>query len=359
MKLSSFFVGAALGAVVAAVPTPAPLEPASAASTLVVELRAVGNALVEALITNTGSQDLHLLSQGTFLDASPVEKLTVLTSTQTKPPFLGIRKRILTSNLNSTAFTSLPAHSSLKTRINLAALHDLSPGGHYTVHTAGVISYTLSTSATALRAAAYKSNTLTLAVDGAAAGAVARALKRRAAETLLKSDCGRNAPAIKSALATCASLATAAAAAASSAPASKFASYFRNTDAGTRATVAARYAAVAAECGTTAGGATSMSCTDSWGGCEAGVLAYTVPSVNAVVNCPLYFTEFGTVSKVCHAQDQATTTLHEMTHAPGVYSPGTEDNGYGYESVRELGAEMALGNADTYALFANAVYAGC
>jgi deuterolysin len=55
----------------------------------------------------------------------------------------------------------------------------------------------------------------------------------------------------------------------------------------------------------------------------------------------------------CHAQDQATTTLHEFTHAPGVYSPGTEDNGYGYDAATALSADAALNNADSYALYAN------
>ena len=55
----------------------------------------------------------------------------------------------------------------------------------------------------------------------------------------------------------------------------------------------------------------------------------------------------------CHAQDQATTTLHEFTHAPGVYQPGTEDLGYGYDAASQLSAQDALNNADSYALYAN------
>ncbi|KAK3081150.1 hypothetical protein LTS18_009764, partial [Coniosporium uncinatum] len=51
--------------------------------------------------------------------------------------------------------------------------------------------------------------------------------------------------------------------------------------------------------------------------------------------------------------DQATTVLHEMTHAPGVYRPGTQDVGYGYSLARRLSATQALRNADTFALYAN------
>jgi len=59
------------------------------------------------------------------------------------------------------------------------------------------------------------------------------------------------------------------------------------------------------------------------------------------------------LTSTCHAQDQATTTLHEFTHAPGVYSPGTQDNGYGYSAATALSASRALLNADSYALYAN------
>lgn len=53
------------------------------------------------------------------------------------------------------------------------------------------------------------------------------------------------------------------------------------------------------------------------------------------------------------AQDQATTVLHEFTHAPGVYAPGTDDHGYGYAASTALSASAALNNADSYALYAN------
>ena len=53
------------------------------------------------------------------------------------------------------------------------------------------------------------------------------------------------------------------------------------------------------------------------------------------------------------AQDQATTVLHEFAHAPGVYSPGTDDLGYGYAAATALTTAQALNNADSFALYAN------
>jgi hypothetical protein len=48
--------------------------------------------------------------------------------------------------------------------------------------------------------------------------------------------------------------------------------------------------------------------------------------------------------------------LHEETHAPGVYSPGTEDNGYGYSAATSLSSYDAVLNADSYALYANGMF---
>jgi deuterolysin len=45
--------------------------------------------------------------------------------------------------------------------------------------------------------------------------------------------------------------------------------------------------------------------------------------------------------------------LHEETHAPDVYAPGTLDNAYGYDAAIDLSTDAAVNNADTYALYAN------
>lgn len=90
-----------------------------------------------------------------------------------------------------------------------------------------------------------------------------------------------------------------------------------------------------------------------YGYCDPNVLAYTIPSTNEIVNCPIYYSALPALTRSCHAQDQATTTLHEMTHAPAVYSPGTQDNGYGYAAATALSSARAVLNADSYALYAN------
>lgn len=106
---------------------------------------------------------------------------------------------------------------------------------------------------------------------------------------------------------------------------------------------------VVTECGSTTSGSTDYHCSDIYGGCSSNVLAYTVPSVGVIVNCPLYFSALPALTSSCHAQDQATTTLHEMTHAVC----GTDDLAYGYSAAVQLSASQSVNNADSYALYAN------
>ena len=92
-------------------------------------------------------------------------------------------------------------------------------------------------------------------------------------------------------------------------------------------------------------------------GCSSNVLAYTVPSDSFISYCNLFFTALPALTSSCHGQDQATTALHEETHAGSVYSPGTDDLGYGYAAATRLTTAQALNNADSYALFANGTFA--
>ena len=164
---------------------------------------------------------------------------------------------------------------------------------------------------------------------------------------------------LTTALANCAKLASAAADTAANAHGTIFAEYFKVDDRTTRNTVAARLRAVAQDCGNTGRGATTTHCTDQYGGCSSQVLAYTVPNRNYISYCGIFFSQLTPLADTCHQQDQATTILHEETHADGVYSPGTEDNGYGYSAATALSSSQAVMNADSYALYANAINLDC
>lgn len=259
-----------------------------------------------------------------------------------------------TSSLTDDSFKSIAAGETIEVEIELAELYDLSKSGKYNVLAQGVIEYAEGDS-TALSGAvlSYSSNQLSIDVDAAKTAKIDTALQSLAKRTAVQSDCtGTRLSAIRTALSNCNRLATAAATAATSGSASKFSEYFKTTSSSTRSTVAARLRAVASDCASSSA-TTRTYCTDIYGACSSGVLAYTLPSNNYIAYCPLFFNQLPALSGTCHQQDQATTVLHEETHAPAVYSPGTQDNGYGYSAATSLTAARALANADSYALYAN------
>ncbi|KAF2867702.1 neutral protease 2-like protein [Massariosphaeria phaeospora] len=323
---------------------------------LSVVITASGNSEVKVAVTNNGESALNLLSTGTFLDeVNPVEKVTVYSkSGSTQVPFEGIKLQILTSGLSMDDFVALGAGETKEITVEAAALHTLDDGGDFDVFAKGLVPFAEAGSTELAGTLDYESNKLTLAVDGAVAATVHQALTKR---TVVGSSCtGTRLSTVRTALSNCARLANAAASAATAG--TKLDTYFKSTSSSTRSTVAARLRAVASDCSGT-GRATTTNCNDPYGGCSSNVLAYTVPSQNFIAYCPLFFNELPALTSTCHGQDQATTVLHEETHAPGVYSPGTDDFAYGYSASTRLSASQALLNADSYALYANAINLNC
>jgi deuterolysin len=264
-------------------------------------------------------------------------------------------QRMATNSLTEDAFKTIAGGETIEVDIEVAELYDLSKSGTYNVFTQGAIEYAEADS-TALSGSvlSYQSNHLTIDVDAAKTAQIETAVQSLSKRTAIQGDCsGTKLTAIRTALSNCNRLASAAATAATSGSASTFQTYFKTTASGTRSTVAARLRAVASDCASTTGGKTRTYCTDVYGGCASNVLAYTLPSNNYIAYCPLFFNQLPALTGSCHAQDQATTVLHEETHAPAVYSPGTQDNGYGYSAATSLTAARALANADSYALYAN------
>ncbi|TVY40404.1 Neutral protease 2-like protein [Lachnellula subtilissima] len=300
---------------------------------------------VIATVKNVGTESLNLLTLGTFLDAAPVQKLAVVDEANAPVAFTGVYRSIQYSNdLSDDYFKLLAAGES----------------GTYSFSAEGAIPFAIGDSKELTdNAVTYKTNVLTMAVDGEAAKLRPKAIPEMtiAERTVLQSGCTTsNKAATTAALSSCASLARAASTAATSGSSTKFSEYFKTTSSSVRSTVAARLSAVATQCGSITSGGTKYYCTDVYDYCESNVLAYTIPSTNEIVNCPLYYSDLPLLSSTCHAQDRATTSLHEMTHAPATYSPGTDDNAYGYSASIALSSASAVLNADTYALYANGTY---
>ncbi|KAL9565018.1 hypothetical protein ACKAV7_010832 [Fusarium commune] len=161
----------------------------------------------------------------------------------------------------------------------------------------------------------------------------------------------------------CETLARAAAKDASDVHSARFVEYFKSNETQAREHVTGRLLAVAEECSTSDSGNTRVFCRDEIGYCESDgpLIAYTTWVNGYVTMCPLFYDTLPPLPQKCHKQDHATTTIHEMTHARAVYEQevSTQDYAYGYENSTALDPLSCLYNADSYSLYANAVYLDC
>ncbi|OAA69710.1 Peptidase M35, deuterolysin [Cordyceps fumosorosea ARSEF 2679] len=347
-----FTLAAALASVAAAAPSAAP-------SPLDVKIESAGSSgEVKATITNTGKDNLKIFKHGTIFDNAHTEKATI-EANGSNVEFQGLRLRLSTEKLTDEDFQKIDAGQSIEVTFHLAETHDLSAGGKYSVSSTGVLSYATEADNKLIGSVSYTSNAIEAEIDGAIAAAVHGAIQARYEKrTHVQSDCtGSRRTGTINALKNCVALSTRAADAARSGPAAKVEEYFKSSSSSTRSTIVNVLNNVAQECGSTDGGASRYYCTDQFGGCGDRVLAYTQPSRSLQVYCDLYWDDLPALTSACHRQDQATTTLHEMTHLREV--AGTADNGYGYDNIRKLTTAQSLNNADSYAMFANAIYSGC
>ncbi|XXH01980.1 hypothetical protein Hte_008344 [Hypoxylon texense] len=325
-------------------------------SPLDVKLEMIGNTAVKASITNTGATDLKVFKTGTFLDENSATEKVAVYQGANKVQFEGIRLRVMTTDLGEEAFQIIPAGETVEATFDVGQVYNLSAGGKYDVVSLGAMSYAEANTTELAGIYSVAGSAVAAEVDGVAAREVHRRFQKRID---VASDCtGSKLTATNTAISNCRALASAAATAASSGAAAKVTEYFKSSTTSVRSTVAAVFQRVASECGSTSSGVSDLYCSDVYGACSSGVLAYTLPSQSYMVNCNLYFTALTALTRTCHGQDQATTTLHESTHLSQI--AGTDDYmTYGYSGVRGLSAAQNLNHADTYALFANAIYVGC
>ncbi|EJP63820.1 deuterolysin metalloprotease [Beauveria bassiana ARSEF 2860] len=156
---------------------------------------------------------------------------------------------------------------------------------------------------------------------------------------------------LKEGITNCASLATAAREAALNGSAERMEAYFKDSSQDTRNSVADVFAKVAAMCNFE-NSRVYYTCNHWVCGKEfAGVLRHSDPGHVAFCKRGYYqpmLPDFNEVSSVTH------TIIHEMTHLDFVKA--TKDLGYGLLHSTDLVKDESLQNADSYALFSDAVY---
>jgi deuterolysin len=340
-------------AVLATTVSSAAVDLAKRDSPLSVKLTHTEDSKVLVSLTNAAENDYKLFYKESFLDDAPIDKLTV-TSSSASAPFTGFFQRMAYTDLPEEVFKTIKAGETIEVEIELAELYELSETGTYTVSTAGGFLYAeAGTTELTGDVLAYSAEAISVDVDAEKAASIQTAVSKLSKRTIVQSDCtGTRGSAIRTAISNCRSLASNAATAAASGSATKFNEFFKSTSSSVRSTVAARFRAVANDCGSTTSGVTRTYCSDIYGACSGGVLAYTLPSANVIAYCSTFFNQLTPLTRQCYGQDQATTVLHESTHAPAVYSPGTVDNAYGYSASTRLTSSQAVVNADSYALYA-------
>ncbi|TFK29058.1 zincin [Coprinopsis marcescibilis] len=102
----------------------------------------------------------------------------------------------------------------------------------------------------------------------------------------------------------------------------------------------------------------TMDCTDPYGVCGGGTIAYTVIATTNIYFCPIFFNQVASTSlcggtTVAARNVRGGTTLHEITHAVS----RTDDVTYGCAADQRLSNAQKIINADNYNCFATQVYA--
>ncbi|KAI1425827.1 metallo proteinase [Xylaria sp. FL1777] len=328
-------------------------------SPLVVEIEQVGNSEVKASITNTGNVALRILRAGSILDSSPVEKVKISQGAESVP-FTGIRVYVHTKDLQDEAFQTIRANETIEVQWDTAVIHDLSVGGDFNITTQGSLRYAEEGSNQIAGQVVYGSNTIQANVDGVQAAKVHNAFHEgeKAKRIVLQSDCtSSQATTVKAALNVAKTYAQSAQAAASAG--TNLQEYFKSTDSTTKSTVVNVFNKIAtAVVNSSTSGSAKLYCTDVGDFCTDGVVAYTQPGSNEyIVLCPYWFL-FPATNNICHDADQPYVIIHESTHLVAV--KGTDDVCYGYDGcVTALNNAQSLDNADSYALYANSIYADC
>ncbi|PLN78238.1 neutral protease 2-like protein [Aspergillus taichungensis] len=324
-----------------------------------VTLSQVEDTRIKAVVKNVGTEDVTFVHINFFKDTAPVQKVALYQHDDSEIVFEGVEKLFQSSGLTEDVLTSLGPGEAYEDEFDVASTSNLSDGGRVTLHSEGRVPTV--ENGTITGSIPFNSNKLVIDVDGTKASEVAAAMKAKHQKRTAMECCPSSEKHffLKAALENAARLASQAADAAEWGPEARFQEYFRTADSETRRVVAARFRAAAAEASSTTSGQTHYFCYDIDELCTFNILAWAQKTTNTIANCNLYYAFLHPTAIKCHGQDQASTSLHELMHVPGVFKPGAKDLAYGYKAVTALSPADALNNADTYALFANAVHNDC
>ncbi|KAJ6572624.1 Deuterolysin metalloprotease family-domain-containing protein [Mycena sp. CBHHK59/15] len=318
-------------------------------------VHSISDLTLTAVVTNTGAEDIKVLKYATVLDAELPTRSFTVTRNGTVVPFVGVKLSVSLEEADDSAYTTIPAGESVTLVHDVSALYDFASVGTGPFTFAPVS--TFQTAPTTQKIAARSdlvtveilSSPITIAVTGDV-GRREPALNRRSRDICTtasrKTFIDASYTEAKTLASTASSYVTS-----RGATDTLYRAYF-----GAIATsrVTSVLNAVANENSSTR----TLSCTDTFGVCTAGVIAYTVISTTNIYFCSIFFNEVPSTS-LCSGTSVASrnvrggTTLHELTHA----TSGTDDVIYGCASDQALSDANSVINADNYNCFTTQVYA--
>ncbi|KAF7432613.1 hypothetical protein PC9H_004555 [Pleurotus ostreatus] len=323
-------------------------------SAAAVSVESIDDLKLVAEVTNTGSEDVKVLKYGTVLDDKLPTRIFTVTKDGSTVPFTGIKIQLSLADADDTAYTVIPAGQTVTVSHAVAPLFDFASVG------AGKFTFepvtTFQVAGAAERVANIddltKVDATVSAVDVEVTADVAKreiqARNKRAVDICTTSSRKSFIDARHVSFSTTSLLRLIYFRGASD---SLYRAYFG-------ATATSRVTSILNAVANENSGSRTLSCTDSFGACSSGVIAYTVISTTNIYFCSIFFNEVATPS-LCSGTSVASrnirggTTLHEMTHAVA----GTDDIGYGCSFDQSLSDSQSIANADNFNCFTTQVYA--
>jgi len=308
---------------------------------------------IVASITNTGAKAVKLLKYATILDGDlPTSSFTV--TKDGKPvPFMGVKLQVDLALLDGSAFTEIAAGATIKVSHKVADTYDFAAAGP------GTFVFAPRTDFMNVNDFSTASTATFSELSVVSTGATIQVAKVNAKAPVVKEKRSRNictnsskAAQITSSITESKTLARSAVSwiSANGASHSLYVAYWGTNSA---STITSRFNAVANENSSSR----TMDCTDPYGACSGGVIAYTVIATTNIYFCTPFFSQ-GATNKLCSGTSVASrsvrggTTLHEVTHAIS----NTDDVTYGCAADQALTTAQKLRNADNYNCFSTQAY---
>lgn len=306
-----------------------------------------------ASITNAGAETVKILKYGTILDGDLPTRSFTITKDGSTVPFTGIKLTVSLTDLDDSAFATIGAGETITVDHDVSSLFDFASAGEGTYTFEPVTTFQMADVAAKLVASTLEkvtvsSTSVDVHISGDLAARDVAGIDKRA--TPVCSDSTKKAF-ITSSYSEAKTLASLSSSYISSnGKNSLYTAYWGAT---ATSTISGVYNSVASE----SSSSRTLSCTDAYGACTSGVIAYTVISTTNIYYCSLFFNEVAS-SNLCTGTTVAArnirggTTLHELTHAVA----DTDDVTYGCSADQALSDANAKINADNYNCFATQVY---